>query len=177
MTAPCWRNRRARRKKVSVRPPAGQCALTQITCSHSETWSPGFGRRGVRRSLSWIWRGRSGSLEKELPGPVGDHLHPLPGSFQAPWVPGLSALGFGGPAGQRAPLINASICCMHCYSLDSQEDAREVPGPALSSSANRLGIQGHTCSHQRERRGPSPAVRLDRPGPRTGNKTQGEGSM
>lgn len=128
MTAPCWRNRRARRKKVSVRPPAGQCALTQITCSHSETWSPGFGRRGVRRSLSWIWRGRSGSLEKELPGPVGDHLHPLPGSFQAPWVPGLSALGFGGPAGQRAPLINASICCMHCYSLDSQEDARKMPG-------------------------------------------------
>lgn len=131
----------------------------------------------VRRSLSWIWRGQSGSLEKELPGPVGDHLHPLPGSFQAPWVPGLGALGFGGPAGQRAPLINASICCMNRCSLDSQEDARDVPGPALSSSANWWGIQGHTCSHQRERRGPSPAVRLDGPGPRTGNKTQGEGSL
>lgn len=173
MTAPCWRSRRARRKKVSARPPASQCVLTQITHCHLRGGAQAVGGEEdaeVQGSLSWIWRGQSGSLEKELPGPVGDHLHPLPGSFQAPWVP-----GFGGPAGQRAPLLNASMCCMHRCSPDSQKDAREVPDPALSSSANRWGVQGHTCSHQRERRS-SPTVTLEGPGPRTGNKTRGEGS-
>ena len=62
--------------------------------------------------------------------------------------------------------------------------ARKMPGrcqggarPSSVLQCKQVGYSGTHVLHQRERRGPSPAVRLDRPGPRTGNKTQGEGSM
>lgn len=87
----------------------GKCAshVQACVCSHRRTHThperlgPGIGVFSLEeREDAGPGEAGPGSLEKELSGPAGDSLLPLPGSFQAPWVPGLGAIGFGGHTSQ-----------------------------------------------------------------------------
>lgn len=73
----------------------------------------------------------------------------LPGSFQAPQVPGcIGTTGFGG---HSISVITPSSCiCAPCGQrlTGCKEEAREVLGPSCSPGKG-WGVQEHMCHHQR----------------------------